>query len=461
MRRGAGIALLLMVAAADAAWAQPAVQQSFDAAAVARDARNWPEALRLLEAIETRTRNPRTLAVIRVRKGTVLVELGRLEEAAAAIRQGLPGLSAGDATLNLDRFLGLSSLGRIAEHDLDYAEALRHYRLAAAIPVADTERLAVQRGIVQTGMFTDAAGALREADLALRLAAAAGLEDRPVTGELHALRGRVLLNLSRFAEARRELQLAQRLLGGMTLRVDRADLVARSDLALAALLDRAPDDARRYLAYTGAGRLERGRFMLNPDSPLPSCGPTLAPDDVAVLEMIVAQDGRVVDVKPVYASRQGPGAVQFARAARGWSFDAASVRDVQPLFRTAVRIEVRCSQHPEPAPARDDEGSAMPGIVPVRCDPGPRRRRFSASARDFPNETVSWGFEGWAVGELTVGRDGRVAQSRTVIAYPPFVFGASALRIVDRSIYEAVDASDNRPCFAGRQRVSFRLPDSN
>lgn len=439
---------------------QPTIQQRFDAANSARDAGRWPEALRLYEQLETGLRNPRTLALVRIRKGTVLIEMGRLEEAGAAIRQGLDALPAGDATLDLDRFQALLTLGRLAEHGLDYAEALRRFRLAAAIPVEPAERLLAHRGIIQTEMFGDPTAALQEADTALRVAASSGIASRPVTGELRTLRGRALLNLARVGEARDELMRAQQLLGGMTTRVDRADLIARSDLAIAALLDGRREDAKRYLAYTGAGRLPQGLFRLGGSAVVPACSQILAPADVAVVELIVGTDGAVLDAKPVYASRQGPGAVEMARAARGWTFDPASVRNIPSLFRSVVRVEMRCTQEPGPTP--QPEGSAHPNgaaVAPVRCDPEPRRRRFSASSSDFPRDALFWGFEGWAVGESAVGRDGRVTQSRIIFAYPAFVFGDPTARILDRSVYEPVNPASGASCFAGRQTVRFRLPD--
>lgn len=640
--------LLALVAAGGAAAQQPTVQQQFEAASAARDAQDWPRALALFEALEARTTAPRNLAVIRVRKGTVLVELGRLAEAAAAIRAALPGLPETDATLHEDRFLGLTTLGGIAEHDLDYPEALRQYRLAAAIPVADADRLLLQRGIVQTQLFSNAEAALRDADAALRLAAAAAPGNRSFEGQLHTLKGRALLNLGRFDEARTELETALRLLGNLTMRVDRADLLARSDLAIAALLSGNAADARRYLAYTGAGRFDRGSIVAGESNDLPQCGPEIAPDDVAVIEAFVGADGSVRNAMPIYASRQGPSAIAFARSVSQWSFDAQEVRPVPALFRSVVRVEVRCVVQPparyagngdtelvrlaaaDPAwqrtiaarahrsadalraevaaqdraagpasgetlplllllaahdslphreheamyrralplaaeadapPAviagiaiaiareqwmqRDDRGSrdgpdheamlafaeirrspqaaalvrlnrarhlfwqgdydralaiaaevrATPeagadglirtealeieaGVHAARRDPAaaraafeaigpgaarcglpPRQRRLSASSNDFPNDALRWGFEGWAVSEISASADGDAVQSRTVIAYPPFVFGESARRITDRARFEPGYAADPAPCPIARRRVRFVLPD--
>lgn len=324
---------------------QPSIQQQFDAATAALDADNWAEAIRRFEALEANVRNPRTLALSRARRASALAALGRFDEAATTLRQALPSIPAGDASLNEDRFLALRTLGLIAEHDLDYPEALRQYRLAAAIPVGDTGRLLVQRGIIQTQLFTNAEGALRDADATLLMPGVAAQGATAIRGAVHTLKGRALLNLGRFAEARVELETAMRLLGNLTLRVNQADLVARSDLAIAALLSGKPEAARRYLAYTGAGRFERGAITPLHRNVRPQCGTDIAPEDVVVVELAVRADGSVGNVVPIYASRQGPGATMVARVLTGWAFEPESARRLPALLRSVVRLEVRCSLH--------------------------------------------------------------------------------------------------------------------
>ena len=592
-----------------------AVQQQFDAATAALDAGAWPEALRLLEALETRVRNPRSLAIVRTRKATVLIELGRLDEATEALRVSLPLLPADDPSLSADRYSGLLALGGIAERRFDYAEALRQYRLAVAVPVSEIDKLTARRGLIQTQLFSDPEAALREADAALAVLAAAAPRDRALQGSLQTLKGRALLNLARFAEARVELERSTRLLGDLTLRVDRADLLARSDLALAALLSHREDDARRYLAYTGAGRFERGALELTGLSEIPRCGGDLVPEDVAVIQAGVADDGSVAYAMPIYASRRGASALAFARAVANWSFDRESVARIPPFLRSVARFELRCTTvaprdvHAEnsfAAPARmaaadpawetmlrrlsigglvtlrqelaaldraaaPDPHSLLPVLVMLsrhgsvprderemllrralplaarqpnsaplvasialaigfeRSSQGPRTRRdrpdfdallampevrdspragaeirlaqgrrlfadkedaralalaaavrdmpgltrddplraqalelivavqaargdvagaraaheaigprarpcglwprqtgFGVSDADFPRDALRWGFEGWGMNELSVAADGSVAEARTLVAYPAFVFGAAA-----------------------------------
>jgi hypothetical protein len=325
--------------------AQPALQQQFDAASDALSAGHWEDALRGFEALELRlTSNRRTLAVVRVRKATALVRLDRREEAAAALRQGLADLPRDDSSLSDDRFVGLLTLAEIAEVALDYPEARRLYLEANAVPVAVPQRLAAYRGLIQTEMFYDAPAALAHADEALRLAQGGTTEDQQL-GLLRTLRGRVLLNMGRIAEARSELRAATNRLGGsLTTRVDLADIVARSDRAIAAMLDGAGEDARQYLTYSGAGHhessFEPGAGRMVP----PPCGNGIDPGDVAVVEFSIRDDGSVGHAAPVYSSRQGAAATTLAQAALGWAWDPETFRAVPALFRAALRVELRCSR---------------------------------------------------------------------------------------------------------------------
>ena len=329
-----------------AAVPQPTLQAQFDAASDALRAENWAESLRLFQAVEARVRDQRTLAVVRSREAAALVGLGRFDEAEIILRTELPHLPADDASLNDDRFTGLVTLAQAAERRLDYEEALRAYRLAAAVPLPEIDKLPARRGIIQTLLFSDPDAALREADAALAVIAASAPANHSLEGAIQTLKGRALLNLGRFQEARATLTQSMRLLGGLTYRVDRADLIARSDLALAALLSGDTEEAQHFLAYTGAGHFNRGYLRLSATAHLPHCGDELAPADVAVIQATVMEDGRVFAATPIYASRRGGSALAFARAVADWSFEPASVNTIPPLFRTVARFEIRCSQSP-------------------------------------------------------------------------------------------------------------------
>ena len=627
---------------------QPTVQQQFDAATAALDAERWQEALRRFEAIEARLSpgSRRTLAVVRVRKAQALVRLGRRDEARSALELGLRDLPEADSSLNEDRFLARLMLGEIAEVALDYEAAARHYRAAEALPIAPAQKLVVYRGLIQTQMFADAAAALADADEALALLRDAGAQ-RQDEGVLRALRGRTLLNLGRHSEALDALDTAMRRLGGLTSRVNLADIVARSDLAIAAMLAGREENARRYLAYTGAGHHETSFTAGTGAMQAPPCGGELRPDDVAVLEFSVLDDGTVGHVTPIYASRQGRSALVFAAAAQGWAWAPETIAEIPMLFRMAMRVEIRCAQRrndrfpaesgaeiaawnaahgivrrdgtasgplPRPQELRDalarieaEAGAQSPGLlgplvnlarhpgvgaeetarhlrraIPLAIDAGapaevvaglvvhlvrsergsrsseerwqpadyaeilahpairgnrraeatirvrqaysfygrrddrqaaqvlaavrrdsglapedpllghvaalelalaaarddlPAARaaeqalgpsaepclvgpriRTSASSRDFPEDALRWGFEGWAWVEATPSADGDVALARTVLAYPPFVFNEASEEIVRRSRVERPYLPRGGTCPPFQSLIRFVVP---
>ena len=331
-------------ATAQTAPRSPSVQQAFDAAAALTSSGKHAEALAAWEALEVRVqRNPRTQAIVQVRKGRALMRLRRLDEAAGSIRAGLAALPSGDATLVEDRADALLALAAIDMAGLDYAGAAGSYRAAAAIAPTPTHKFSALIGEVSSQTFVDP-----EAGLPAVATLEAMITSTPVDPRSKAMAkiaiSELHLNLGRFEEARRAGMEAVKLLGGLTLRLDLLDAAARGDVALAALKLGRRDEAREYLRYTGAGS---SKTNLNPAQQLipPDCGVDtgLRPDDVAVIEFSVNQDGEVVDSAPVYASRQGEAALAFARAARGWSWTADGLKELPVFFRTRVRVEMRCS----------------------------------------------------------------------------------------------------------------------
>ena len=615
---------LALFAASDPVRAQQSsVQQQFDAASAAIEAGNWNDALTRFRALESRLGplDSRSLAIVRVRMALALLELGQIDESHRLVDLALPFLSAEDPTLYGDRFEALLTRARIAEAALDYPSAARDYREAIAVPLPDSDKLVAYRGLIQTQLFDAPEAAIRVADAALAAVGSAPSRDRELQGQFHTLKGRALLNLRRFREAHQELLTALRLLGNLTLRVDRADLVARGDLALAALLTRREEDARRYLAYTGQGRFTRGYIPVG-YLPLPPCGADVAPDDVAVVEFSILDNGSVGHALPVYASR-GSVALHFARFVSIWQFDRAAIQEISPLLRSVARVELRCTNqaqrlphveiinlrmrtHPdrivrlqrlraelsdaeraaEPArlveallaiirhagvdeaerlsllrralevatagrlggrliaelalqialweegtldvgavealletpiirtspeafgtvrivqasmlyatgrndhaltvleATRDlpavrgeagldrmagqllsliraaaDRQAASAAAEPGRCGLPPRRvGGIGASSDDFPREAERWGFEGFAAIEPSVDASGRVRSLRTIVAYPPFVFGDAAQGIARSARFEASPVAEGETCAAERIHVRFVLP---
>ncbi|URW76750.1 energy transducer TonB [Sphingomonas donggukensis] len=320
------------------------VQQAYEAATALANARKDAEALAAWTALEPRVaKTPRSMAIVRVRKAVALLRLNRLDEASVAAREGLAGMPTTDATLRADRHNAQMTLGLIDRVALDYPGALAHYREALALSGEPGETLSALVGIVRTGTFVTPAEVLPEAariETMMQVATVAA----DAKGAIGAVLSELYLNLGRYDDAKRAAGVAVKSLGGLTLKTSVADVTARWDYALAALKLGRDEEARQYLAYTGAGR---SKSAFDPAAQLvsPDCGGDagITPDDVAVIEFSVDDDGAVSDSAPVWGSRPGAMPIAFARAARGWSWTPEQVKGLPTFYRTRVRVEMRCS----------------------------------------------------------------------------------------------------------------------
>lgn len=345
--RGFTVFAWLVASPAIAMAQQPAarsIQQNFDNATALHDAKNFSGALAAWEALEARVaKNPRSVAIVRVRKSATLMALARPDDAVSAARAGLATLPANDPSLREDRYNAFNHLAQIAETSLDYASAVDAYRQAEGIALTPALRVAALRGLVETETFVDPQAAM--ADMARLETVSAPLTiDAQGRSILLGVKSQLLMNRGDFAKAQAEAARAVKLLGGLTTKTDLFDVAARSNYAIAALLAGKAEAAREYMAYTGAGRLPKGEFRPAGEMRVPDCGGEagLKPNDLAVIEFSIEDDGSV-SATPIYAAGGGAVALEFARAVRGWSFDPAQIKDLPPFFRQRARVELRCS----------------------------------------------------------------------------------------------------------------------
>lgn len=341
----------LLAATQASAPAAPAtsVQARFDQASQQAERADCAEAVAGFEAIENAPairRSDVARTAIAVRKGQCLVRLDRLDEAEPLLRTGLQQLDARATGFEHDRQIGWFALGRLLWQRFDYdgAEAALGRALALSTGV---QRFGPLSYLAYVTAFDGnekplayAAEALTLADQVTQLAPG----DRLL---LQTQRARVLLNQGKISEARGELDTLLKARGGLTLRVGVADVILRSDLALAALLAADQEGARRYLAYTGQGRVPGKKgFTAGSSMQPPACGGPagLKPEDRAVVEFRLREDGSVRQVVPVYVPAGRKAAAAFAEAVSGWSWDPEDAAVIPEVFRTTVRVQIACSQ---------------------------------------------------------------------------------------------------------------------
>ncbi|RSV45562.1 hypothetical protein CA233_14325 [Sphingomonas sp. ABOLD] len=344
------LALLLaggQQAASPPSSAAPTLQQLFDQATKAGAEGQCADAVKTFEAIEKNAKamaNPTVRAAVDVRKGYCLAQLERAEEGEAAIRRGLPILATKGAGFAEEVRQAHLALGQVAMLRFDYGGAAAEYRLALDSS-AGADRIKPLMALSQVTMFDQDGEALRYASEARSIALADASFDKKARAAVQTQYARALLNAGRAPEAYAELKDSLRKQGGLTMKVGVSDLATRSDLAIAAWLNHDADSARNYLAYTGAGRFEKSPFERARDMTLPACGAEtgLKPDDMAIIQFSLAEDGHVAGVLPIYAPAGRTAAIAFAREVSGWSWAPEEARAIPLLFRLTTRIEMRCT----------------------------------------------------------------------------------------------------------------------
>lgn len=323
------------------------IQQQFDTASAAAATLDCVKAVPLFTALE---RDPRlkegtlSQAAVAVRKGICLIRQGQNAEGEAAIAKGLPRIERAGANFAVDYTDGENALGDAALSRWDYENAKRHFKAGMA-KQEGIGRLSSLGRLARASAFDGGTASLDYVDEGLRYLAADPATSKDLLAQWRTIRARALLNQGRNEDAYNELKTALALSGGLTLKTSVSEASMRGDLALAALLLERKDDARKYMAYTGQGRLANSPFAVAVAMSPPDCGEAsgLRPEDFAVVEFAIADDGSVLSPRTIY-TRGGPDvAAAFARAVGDWYWRPEDVNKIPGFYRIATRVELRCS----------------------------------------------------------------------------------------------------------------------
>lgn len=323
------------------------LQAQFDAANAAYSTRNCAEALKLYEALERRTatsKNPLLTGAIALRGGICRVRQGEREAGVAAIRRGLPALASRPDEFRADLGAARLALGEAAYDAFDYDEAAAWFKSALDLATG-IDRVVPLLALARTLSFDHDGRALAYAEEARKLTESEPNIDKATVAAVQTRYARVLLNEGRIADAYTVLKDSLKKQGGLDDRVNLSEVATRADLAQAALLNGDRERARTYLAYTGAGRLEKAPFAGARQMDLPACGAAtgLKPAEVAVVEFSLGDDGIVRNVAPIYTTGNRAAALAFARAVGDWSWQPEDATAIPAFWRQSARVELRCS----------------------------------------------------------------------------------------------------------------------
>jgi hypothetical protein len=81
---------------------------------------------------------------------------------------------------------------------------------------------------------------------------------------------------------------------------------------------------------------------------------------------------------------------------------------------------------------------------------------------DFPHEAMRWGFEGWTRLQYDVTAEGKAANVRPIISYPPFVFSEAGTAILEGARFSKSYRPDGGlGCGGDVSGVRFQMPGRN
>lgn len=369
--------------------AKQTAQAQFDALVVFIDEKKWNEALTAADALKARVMamkspNPTVVASIDLLAARALRETQQISKALGLVNKVIDSGAFDAVTMQSEKYEALMLAGNLEEILLTLDVASLRYSAAAAIASGDAAKVEALAATSRASVTINPARSLTTVDAALVLVPDTK-ENNATRAALANLKGRALLNAGRHEDALAILGDAVKKLGGLTVRVTRSDISARADAALAAFLANKPAKARELLAYTGAGNFEGQEFEIGNDMRPPQCGGLagLRPDDVAVIEFSVRDDGSVADPTPIYTNRPGLMGLAFANAVAQWWWAPEKAKAMNAFFRIGTRLQMRCTNtldRPQTAVMLTGEYRAWLSKIAADAPPVVGKNRLEASA---------------------------------------------------------------------------------
>lgn len=290
----------------------------------------------------------RSVAVIRSRLAYALRQTGQFDPAMAEATLAVHAFAAQNVSRNDDLAYALLLLGSFHRGGATNAQAITELQRAIAAETDPTSANAL------SARYTLAMAAVTEQpDLSAKTldiirADAPGFAKLPKTDQANILSVRALADLNRGQPklATHFIEQALDLTGRTTTKVSISQIRIRGNAALIYAQLGDAEKVRQYLTYSGAGHLPDQSWLTMSDKDLPVCGGDVAPQDVAVIEFAIGNDGHVTGANAVFASKPGALGSVFAAMAAQWSWQPTALAKLDPFWRQSVRLELRCVKRP-------------------------------------------------------------------------------------------------------------------
>lgn len=326
-------------------------QEIFNDAQTAFEGGKWQEAVDGYDqTLKSSKLGAPAAASIRARLANSLAHTGDKDRALAEGLRAVEAFNTLRLTHSGDLALAYFSIGEVKRAALEAGPAVAAYRqtITAADPSDDATIVRWARmAMAYAAMTSDPAVSIEVTDTLLTDKAAFNALSDQDKGTVFALRAMAELNKNGAKGAASLIEKALDATGRTTTRVSLDQTRIRSDAALIYAKLGNAELVHYYLAYSGAGHLPDGNKALIPSDPeLPICGDGIGPDDLAVVEFAIGEDGRVIGAYPIYASRNGELGATFAKAVEHWRWDPSQIAKIEPFWRASVRMELRCVKRP-------------------------------------------------------------------------------------------------------------------
>jgi hypothetical protein len=330
----------------------PTAQQIYNDAQAAFNNSDWPAAIKgfaLIARPDDGGEVSHSQGVIHARLAQAHAHERMIDDAVREAAIALKGLGPRD---DVERALMWLAIGEAQRFGLALNLAIETYEkgLGAAQEAKSAELVGrAEIGLALSYMTVDPAKAAALLDAVLASPEAASYS-KLLRAQYYDLRGRASLNLGQAREAMPFLTKAIDLSGGVHgSQVNLIQIGIRGDAAIGALLTKHEDDAREYLAWTGAGHLPSEEWANGlGDPPVCSEAADIRPDDLVVVEFSIAADGQVMGAAPIYASRPGTLGIGFAKAVEKWRWNPERIAQLPAFWRNMLRVELRCITRPNP-----------------------------------------------------------------------------------------------------------------